>query len=65
MADLYDAYDTGIGVIIGLEFANDQCGNSLDAIRTTFVESIDSDGKIDGSIYELDQDYIHDIGLEG
>ncbi|XP_072029108.1 uncharacterized protein [Amphiura filiformis] len=61
VADLYHQYSRGIGVIVRLEFIPD-CGNSVVAIRNVYIQSIDFDGKIDGSIYEFDTD-LSNVGV--
>ncbi|XP_072019672.1 uncharacterized protein [Amphiura filiformis] len=63
VADLFEMYGRNLAVIAGFEFYYD-CGNSINAIRNAFIQSVDVDGKIDGSTYELRQDFIFDIGLE-
>ena len=64
IADFFEMYGRYLGVIAGMEFGYD-CGNSLQEIRYTIVDSVDGDGKIHGSSYELKQDFVLEIGIEG
>ena len=52
-------------MVAGVEFTSSDCGVSVDDLRQQFINSIDSDQKIGGSIYELDSDFLQETNVEG
>ena len=62
---MFRIQENGIGITVGVEFVDRECGVSEDDVRTVFLNSIDNDQKIAGSIYELDTDYLQETSIEG
>ena len=66
IADLFRDDSGFVGVVAGVEFTNDDgCEETLEDVRTTFLENIDTEQRIGDSEYELGPDFLADTTVEG